>query len=110
MFKITPAGTLTTLYTFSSTEGQYIQAGLVLGADGDFYGGSNLGLREDWKVGWHSGPGLQQFFSGEVWRSAGYRCHANGHNLPQRYGSCRRAHRSGHSDHWHNYADHPANA
>jgi len=51
VFKITPAGTLTTLYSFCAqpncTDGSYPFAGLVQGSDGNFYGtaqyGGNLG-------------------------------------------------------------------
>jgi uncharacterized repeat protein (TIGR03803 family) len=42
VFKITPSGTLTTLYSFCSqtncTDGQYPNGGLVQATDGDFYG------------------------------------------------------------------------
>jgi uncharacterized repeat protein (TIGR03803 family) len=42
VFKITPGGALTTLYTFcqlaSCTDGQHPEAGLLLAADGEFYG------------------------------------------------------------------------
>jgi uncharacterized repeat protein (TIGR03803 family) len=42
VFKITPSGKLTTIYSFCSqagcTDGQYPKAGLVQAADGDFYG------------------------------------------------------------------------
>ncbi len=40
VFKITPAGKLTTLYVFvgGSTDGNYPEAGLVRGTDGTFYG------------------------------------------------------------------------
>ncbi len=42
VFKITPAGALTTLYSFCAqsgcTDGQYPYAGLVQGVDGNFYG------------------------------------------------------------------------
>jgi len=42
VFEITPAGKLTTLYSFCSqsgcTDGAYPQAALVLGSDGNFYG------------------------------------------------------------------------
>ncbi|MGA2742069.1 MAG: choice-of-anchor tandem repeat GloVer-containing protein [Bryobacteraceae bacterium] len=42
VFKITPSGTLTTLYSFCSvsgcTDGEYPQAGLVQATNGDFYG------------------------------------------------------------------------
>ncbi len=42
VFKVTPAGVLTTLHTFSSSDGQ---AGgqLILGSDGNIYGGMNQG-------------------------------------------------------------------
>jgi uncharacterized repeat protein (TIGR03803 family) len=42
VFKITPTGTLTTLYSFCAqsgcTDGEYPVAGLVQGTDGNFYG------------------------------------------------------------------------
>jgi len=38
VFKITPAGKLTTLYSFSSADGVNPQAGLIQAADGNFYG------------------------------------------------------------------------
>ncbi|HXM41402.1 MAG TPA: choice-of-anchor tandem repeat GloVer-containing protein [Bryobacteraceae bacterium] len=38
IFMITPAGTLTTLYSFNDTDGAYPAAGLVQGTDEDFYG------------------------------------------------------------------------
>jgi uncharacterized repeat protein (TIGR03803 family) len=38
IFKITPAGTLTSLHNFDGTDGANPQGGLVLGADGSFYG------------------------------------------------------------------------
>ena len=38
VFKITPTGILTTLVTFSGTNGANPRAGLVIGSDGDFYG------------------------------------------------------------------------
>ena len=45
VFKVTSAGTLTTLHTFvgGGSEGNYPQAGLVQGADGDFYGTTAYG-------------------------------------------------------------------
>jgi uncharacterized repeat protein (TIGR03803 family) len=49
-FKITPSGTLTTVYSFCSqinhgncTDGQNPRAGLVQGTDGSFYGTTNRG-------------------------------------------------------------------
>lgn len=48
IFKITPQGTLTTLWQFNGTNGQYPAAGLVQGVDGNFYGttreGGNINL------------------------------------------------------------------
>ena len=38
VFKITPGGSLTTLHSFSGTDGYDVQAGLVEGSDGNFYG------------------------------------------------------------------------
>ena len=38
VFKITSGGSLTTLYSFSGSDGAYPQAGLVQGSDGNFYG------------------------------------------------------------------------
>ncbi len=47
VFKITPAGTLTTLYSFCSqtgcTDGNFPSAGLMQGRDGSFYGTTYLG-------------------------------------------------------------------
>ncbi len=47
MFKLTPSGTLTTLYSFCSqtncTDGRGPWAGLIQGSDGNFYGTTNLG-------------------------------------------------------------------
>ncbi|MGA2920750.1 MAG: choice-of-anchor tandem repeat GloVer-containing protein [Candidatus Sulfotelmatobacter sp.] len=43
VFKITPAGTLTTLYTFDGTGGIGPNGGLVQGTDGNFYGTTALG-------------------------------------------------------------------
>jgi uncharacterized repeat protein (TIGR03803 family) len=38
VFKITPGGTLTTLHSFSSTDGSNLAAGLAQAANGNFYG------------------------------------------------------------------------
>ena len=38
MFKITPAGALSSLVSFNATTGEYSRAGLALGNDGNFYG------------------------------------------------------------------------
>jgi uncharacterized repeat protein (TIGR03803 family) len=43
VFKITPSGTLTTLYSFDGTVGEYPYGGLTLGTDGNFYGTTNRG-------------------------------------------------------------------
>ncbi len=43
VFKITSVGTLTILYSFGGTDGEYPTAGLVEGADGSFYGTTNEG-------------------------------------------------------------------
>jgi uncharacterized repeat protein (TIGR03803 family) len=46
VFKFTSTGTLTTFYafpTFSSTEGAYPSAGVILGSDGNFYGTTKSG-------------------------------------------------------------------
>ncbi len=38
VFKITPSGTITTLYNFAGTDGAGPYSGLTLGTDGNFYG------------------------------------------------------------------------
>lgn len=38
VYEVTPEGMVTTLHNFDSTDGAYPNAGLVLGADGNFYG------------------------------------------------------------------------
>ena len=43
IFKITASGTLTTLYSFDGSVGQYPYGGLTLGTDGNFYGTTNRG-------------------------------------------------------------------
>jgi len=43
LFKITPSGVLTTLVSFSGANGANPEAGLVLGADGKFYGMTGFG-------------------------------------------------------------------
>ncbi|MFN7995653.1 MAG: choice-of-anchor tandem repeat GloVer-containing protein [Bryobacteraceae bacterium] len=43
VFKITPAGVLTTLYSFNSIDGANPNAGLVQGTDGNFYGTTSGG-------------------------------------------------------------------
>ena len=43
VFKMTPSGTITTIYNFSGTDGWNPSGGLVLGTDGNFYGTTNIG-------------------------------------------------------------------
>jgi uncharacterized repeat protein (TIGR03803 family) len=43
VFKITPSGTLTTLYNFAGSDGVAPLAGLVQGSDGNFYGTTQQG-------------------------------------------------------------------
>jgi len=38
IFRITPTGVMTTVYSFSGADGEYPQATLTLGSDGDLYG------------------------------------------------------------------------
>lgn len=47
IFKITPAGTETTVYGFSGTDGALPEAGLTLGTDGNFYGTTSSGGLND---------------------------------------------------------------
>jgi uncharacterized repeat protein (TIGR03803 family) len=47
VFKITPAGVLTTLHSFDSTDGALPWAGLVQGTDGIFYGTTSSGGAND---------------------------------------------------------------
>ncbi len=44
VFKITPGGTLTTLYSFSGNDGLEPVASLVQGSDGNFYGTTLNGI------------------------------------------------------------------
>jgi uncharacterized repeat protein (TIGR03803 family) len=60
VFKITPSGTLTTLYQFSGTDGALPNAGLVQGSDGNFYGTTVEG-------GAHDGNGCPP--TGGLWHS-----------------------------------------
>jgi uncharacterized repeat protein (TIGR03803 family) len=43
LFKITASGTLTTLYSFDGSVGEYPFGGVTLGTDGNFYGTTNRG-------------------------------------------------------------------
>lgn len=43
VFEITPAGKLTTLHSFDSTDGSYPEAALLQGTDGNFYGTTSNG-------------------------------------------------------------------
>jgi uncharacterized repeat protein (TIGR03803 family) len=43
IFKMTPAGGMTTIYNFSGLDGQSPDGGLTLGPDGNFYGTTELG-------------------------------------------------------------------
>ena len=43
ILKFTSSGTVTTLYSFDGTVGQYPSGGLTLGSDGNFYGTANRG-------------------------------------------------------------------
>lgn len=43
VFKMTPSGTITTLYNFSGSDGWNPSGGLVLGTEGNFYGTTTIG-------------------------------------------------------------------
>jgi len=43
IFKITPGGNLSALYSFSGPDGEFPAAGLTLGSDGNFYGTTSSG-------------------------------------------------------------------
>ena len=60
VFKITPAGMLTVLYSFDSTDGANPWAGLVQGTDGNFYGTTTYGGT--------SGSGCTGFGCGTVFK------------------------------------------
>ena len=47
IFKITPAGVLTTLYRFSGSDGANPHSGLIQGSDGNFYGTTESGGTSD---------------------------------------------------------------
>jgi uncharacterized repeat protein (TIGR03803 family) len=44
VFKLTTTGKLTVLHSFTGTDGQYPEAGVTLGIDGNFYGMTNYGV------------------------------------------------------------------
>ena len=48
VFKITPTGALTTLYSFAGTDGSTPVAGVTEGIDGNFYGTTNGGGASNW--------------------------------------------------------------
>jgi uncharacterized repeat protein (TIGR03803 family) len=48
VFKITPAGALTSLFSFNGTNGAYPEAKLVFGSDGNLYGTTRRGGANDW--------------------------------------------------------------
>ena len=48
IFKVTPAGVLTTLHRFDGTDGAYPNGGLVQAANGDLYGTTSSGGAYDW--------------------------------------------------------------
>jgi uncharacterized repeat protein (TIGR03803 family) len=64
VFKITPSGTLTTLYSFCSeggtacTDGEDPSAGLIQGSDGNFYGTTYAGGANDWGTVFEVGASL----------------------------------------------------
>jgi uncharacterized repeat protein (TIGR03803 family) len=64
IFKITPAGKLTTLYSFCSqpgcADGQYPEAGLIQATDGNFYGTTSGGANSNAVC--DSGPGCGTVF------------------------------------------------
>ena len=43
IFKITPAGALTTIHNFDFKDGKFPEGGVIQGADGNFYGTTSLG-------------------------------------------------------------------
>ena len=68
LYQITPAGALTTLYTFSGSDGSQPQSTLVQGGDGSFYGttsgGGAGGAGTVFKL--VVAPAPSSFFAGEV--------------------------------------------
>jgi uncharacterized repeat protein (TIGR03803 family) len=47
VYKITPSGKLTTLYSFDKTHGEFPRAALMQGTDGNFYGTTQIGGPND---------------------------------------------------------------
>ncbi|MBA3915051.1 MAG: hypothetical protein H0X25_14620 [Acidobacteriales bacterium] len=63
VFKITPAGALTTLHTFAATDGVLPYGGLTLGADGNFYGTTELGGLNRGGTVFRAPPDLEREFA-----------------------------------------------
>jgi len=57
VFKITPSGALTTLYSFDFTDGSGPTATLILGTDGNFYGTTSMGGASDCTMYYYEGCG-----------------------------------------------------
>jgi len=57
VFKITPSGALTTLYSFDFTDGFGPTATLILGTDGNFYGTTSMGGASDCTMYYYEGCG-----------------------------------------------------
>ncbi len=66
VFKITPGGALTTLYSFSGPDGQYPSTGLIQATDGNFYGATYYGGASGTGTAFRITPGgtLTTLFSG----------------------------------------------
>jgi uncharacterized repeat protein (TIGR03803 family) len=47
VYRVTPSGALTTLHVFTGPDGQFPETGLLLGADGNFYGTTTSGGATD---------------------------------------------------------------
>lgn len=58
IFRITPSGTLTTLYAFAIADGQNPAAALVQAGNGDFYGTSSAGGVNGFGTAFEFGPGI----------------------------------------------------
>jgi len=66
VFKITPEGKLTTLYSFGFGDGAYPTAALVQGTDGNFYGTTSQG--GDDAYDWAHGEVFGMTPNGELWQ------------------------------------------